>query len=150
MNSQSPHFPDCFYRVSVKGAYVHEGKILLCKETESGINRWILPGGGMNFGESPSQALVREVREEMGLQVTHVGDQPVYVWSARFDERPTVGWFYGLVLLYKFDVTDLKITPTPECEEIKFFSKEELAQLDSDSPHTSALQKVFNPADFSD
>jgi len=31
---------------------------------------WWLPGGGINFGESPTQCLVREFREETGLLVT--------------------------------------------------------------------------------
>jgi ADP-ribose pyrophosphatase YjhB (NUDIX family) len=32
--------------------------------------RWFLPGGGVDHGESPTDSLVREVREESGLAVT--------------------------------------------------------------------------------
>ncbi len=31
---------------------------------------WWLPGGGINFGESPSQCLVRQFQEETGLLIT--------------------------------------------------------------------------------
>ncbi len=42
---------------------------------------WTLPGGGIEFGEDPAAAVVREVREETGLDCT-VG-APLWIGSAR-------------------------------------------------------------------
>jgi ADP-ribose pyrophosphatase YjhB (NUDIX family) len=43
------------------------GRIVLQRRVDNGL--WALPGGGMEIGESISDTVVREVREETGLQV---------------------------------------------------------------------------------
>ena len=60
-------------RVPCVGAIVRDqaGRLLLIQrghEPETG--RWSLPGGRIEPGESDPQAVVRETREETGLQVT--------------------------------------------------------------------------------
>jgi ADP-ribose pyrophosphatase YjhB (NUDIX family) len=44
-----------------------EGALLLVHKTDN--NLWALPGGGVDLGESVSDAVVREVKEETGLDV---------------------------------------------------------------------------------
>lgn len=44
-----------------------EGRLLLQRRSDNG--RWGLPGGSVEIGESVSQAVIREVREETGLTV---------------------------------------------------------------------------------
>jgi len=44
------------------------GNILLVKPAYK--KTWQLPGGGVNDGESPEQAAVREVKEELGLDIS--------------------------------------------------------------------------------
>ncbi len=44
-----------------------EGRLLLVHKTDN--NLWALPGGGVDPGESVSQAVVREVKEETGIDV---------------------------------------------------------------------------------
>ena len=53
------------------GAYVicvRDAEVLLVRFT--GGRRWTLPGGGLDHGEHPRDAAVREVEEETGLAVT--------------------------------------------------------------------------------
>lgn len=42
-------------------------KVLLAKRCDLPI--WVLPGGGIEEGESPQEALIREVKEETGIDV---------------------------------------------------------------------------------
>jgi ADP-ribose pyrophosphatase YjhB (NUDIX family) len=41
--------------------------VLLCRHEKAGKERWLLPGGGVNSGESLVQALQRELAEEVGI-----------------------------------------------------------------------------------
>jgi ADP-ribose pyrophosphatase YjhB (NUDIX family) len=54
-------------RVDVRGALVVHHKILLVKERSDGL--WSLPGGWADVNESPSEAAVREMKEESGFDV---------------------------------------------------------------------------------
>jgi 8-oxo-dGTP diphosphatase len=49
-----------------------DGRILLARASSSITlqGRWFLPGGGVDHGESPTDSLTREMKEESGLTVT--------------------------------------------------------------------------------
>lgn len=60
-------------RVAAYGIIKQDERILLCRISDSvphSVGKWTLPGGGIEFGESPEQAMIREVREETGLRAT--------------------------------------------------------------------------------
>ncbi|HJW76574.1 MAG TPA: NUDIX domain-containing protein [Thermoleophilia bacterium] len=46
-----------------------EARILLLRQERRGEDYWMLPGGGVRFGESLADALRREVHEEVGLEI---------------------------------------------------------------------------------
>ncbi len=61
-----------FIRQRVAGILEEEGKLLLVKLLSPVSNQeiWIPPGGGVEFGESCHQALIREFAEETSLQIS--------------------------------------------------------------------------------
>jgi len=61
------------------------GEILIVKPNYR--PRWSLPGGILEDGEPPHVGCAREVREEIGLDVT-VGELLVVAWFAPDDDRP--------------------------------------------------------------
>jgi len=64
--------------VGVGALIVHEGKLLLVKRgAEPGKGKWSIPGGAVEIGERMRDALVREVREECGLDVEIASERPI-------------------------------------------------------------------------
>jgi 8-oxo-dGTP diphosphatase len=57
-------------RLSVYAFVVDEGRVLLTQvsERDPDAGHWTLPGGGVDWGEHPIDALHRELYEETGLQ----------------------------------------------------------------------------------
>lgn len=66
---------------SVTGVVMHEGKVLLARHTYGGgKGMLIIPGGYVNFGETPQDALRREFMEE-----TNVVVEPKEIIGIRFN-----------------------------------------------------------------
>jgi ADP-ribose pyrophosphatase YjhB (NUDIX family) len=56
--------------VGVGGVVVHENRVLLVQRGhEPMMGKWTIPGGLIDVGESLREAIIREVREETGLDV---------------------------------------------------------------------------------
>lgn len=70
------------FNVAVKGLIFCDGKFLIMQRSDKSRGEfyyWELPGGRMEFGENPEEALKREVKEETGLQVELIS--PLNVWT---------------------------------------------------------------------
>lgn len=55
--------------IRVAGLLVHEGRILMVEQGHEEERYWLLPGGGVKFGETLADALRREFDEEIALRV---------------------------------------------------------------------------------
>ena len=66
---------------SVTGVVIREDKILLARHTYGGgKGKLIIPGGYVNFGETPQEALVREYMEETQIKI-----KPTNIIGVRFN-----------------------------------------------------------------
>jgi ADP-ribose pyrophosphatase YjhB (NUDIX family) len=54
-------------RIRVSAILRWRGRVLLCRHEKPGREYWLLPGGGVNSGESLVDALQRELWEEIGI-----------------------------------------------------------------------------------
>jgi 8-oxo-dGTP diphosphatase len=74
-------------RLASYGVIRHDGLLLLCRVAAGSLGQglWVLPGGGVEFGESPEAAAVREVEEETGLLARIDGPPEIHSDTGTWD-----------------------------------------------------------------
>lgn len=118
-----PEIPNNFYRVSVKGLILDESRKKFAVILEDN-GWWELPGGGLDWGETPAAGIKREIKEEMGLTVTEVAPLPLYCLIGK---NMSDQWTLNLV--FETKVKDLNFTPSSECQELKFITPAEVDSI---------------------
>lgn len=53
----------------VRAIIITNGKLLTIKRVKPDITYWVIPGGAVEAGETNERALIREVKEELGLDI---------------------------------------------------------------------------------
>lgn len=114
---------DKSFHVTIKGLFFDDrGRILLLQEN-TGL--WDLPGGRLEDGETFEQCLVRECREEMGVECAVIDRLPRYAWSAR-----DLAGIWRVMLCWRIQLDDLRVQPSDECVAFAFFARDELSGVD--------------------
>ena len=125
----NPHAPTANSLVPAASAVVinNEGKILLHRRTDNDL--WALPGGAMEIGESISETVVREVKEETGFDV--VIERLVGIYT---NPKHVVAFSDGEVrqefsICFACRTVGGKLTTSDESFEAAFFTPEEISGL---------------------
>ena len=77
-------------RIRVSAVLRWEDRVLLCRHEKSGREYWLLPGGGVNSGESLVEALRRELDEEVAIGDDLMFEGPVAVVDSIAPKRAFV------------------------------------------------------------
>ena len=85
------------------------GRILLVRHSYQ--TGWHLPGGGVGPAEPPAEAILRELREEVGLVRS---DPPEF--AGLFTRR--LGWVTNVIALYRVKGAEIAFRPSLEIREI--------------------------------
>ena len=110
-------------------------RLLLCRLTQrtGRPGAWTLPGGGVEFGEHPEAAALRELKEETGL-VGRLGELLCVDSYAGpvLDEDGTELEMHRIRLVYRADVDDapLRHEVGGTSDLAQWFSRAETEQLD--------------------
>ena len=121
--------------ISVKAALVEGERVcLLLNERD----QWELPGGRLEAGESPEACLVREVREETGLEVSVDG-----LLDARFFQPVPEKQIF--VVVYRCSRLAGELVISPEHRDGRWFGLAELAGLVLPDGYLPSLERALNP-----
>ncbi|MCK4463661.1 MAG: NUDIX hydrolase [Candidatus Omnitrophica bacterium] len=113
-----------------------EDKMLIARRNlKPGINKWALPGGFVESGESPETACLRELEEETGLKGKIKGLIGVYIQKSRY---------YGslLVIGYEVSVSKYNLSLNSELRDARFFSRKDLPVIPFSS-HRRIIEVVY-------
>lgn len=113
-------------KIDVRGAVFQDGKILLVQELQD-QNRWTLPGGWADTGDTPSEAVIREIREESGFE-TQVKKLAAVYDRTRRGHPPS--FFSAYKLFFICEITGGQAASSNETGKIDFFAQAELGLLD--------------------
>lgn len=91
------------FTIRVYGVVIHNGSVLLSREEIQGQLYVKFPGGGLEFGEGTRDCLIRELKEETGLESKvkeHIYTTDFFQPSV-FHSEPTqvISIYYGVQLL---------------------------------------------------
>jgi len=102
-----------------------DGDLLLGKRKAShGAGTWSVPGGHIDFGETPEEACIREVREETGLNLKYVSVLQEFPFnSAMFPEGKQ---YVTLWFRTEYEGGEIIAMEPDKCEEWKFCDTENL------------------------
>lgn len=103
-----PDGADIVKRVSARGVCVRDGKALMMKYKWPGYG---FAGGGIEEGENPKKAIIRELREEIGCTVTSVGDFILRVTERTASEADPGKYFEQVNLYYTCEIGDTPYAP---------------------------------------
>jgi 8-oxo-dGTP pyrophosphatase MutT (NUDIX family) len=104
-----------------------QGRLLLEHRVDNDL--WALPGGTHDFGESIVETVIREVREETGLEVEVTGLLGIYT-----DPKARIAYSDGEVrqqftLSFRCRVLGGTLQKDSESQELRWVSRDELDQL---------------------
>ncbi len=97
--------PEGIFNYRVCGTILHDGKLLAMKDKRSPY--YYLPGGRVKLGETAEEAILRELREELGIECRIA--RPLWLNQGFFQEDVTGEHFHELCLYFLMDIsgTDL-------------------------------------------
>jgi 8-oxo-dGTP diphosphatase len=119
-------------RIRVAALIRWQERVLLCRQEKPGKEYWLLPGGGVEGGETLDDALRRELDEELSLGDEFVFEGPIAVaesispaWTP--GERHVVHILFGTDLSHR-SLEDIE-SHDAAVRGLRLFSLDELAEI---------------------
>ncbi|WP_121661989.1 NUDIX hydrolase [Metabacillus litoralis] len=125
-------------KVDIRGVVFKDHKILMVKENTDG--GWSLPGGWGDIGLSPSEVVVKEVKEESGFDVKAV--KLIGILDKKCHPHPPSPYHvYKIFILC--EIIGGQAKEGIETSAVEFFAKDQLPQLSEERITKSQIQLAF-------
>jgi ADP-ribose pyrophosphatase YjhB (NUDIX family) len=126
-------------KLDVRAVVFQEGKLLFVHERSDGL--WTLPGGWVDVGESPSEAVAKEVREESGFDVR--AERILALFDRDRHGHPPIAFHtYKLFILCTI-VGGAALEHSSETDGVGFFGEDELPPLSVTRVVRSQIARMF-------
>lgn len=113
------------FKVRLGVVLVHEGKILMVRQNNRPF--WVFPGGTLEVGEGLAECAVRELKEEVNLDVTI--EKVLYLADFMRKEQGELKQTVDVFMLASYKAGALKMALDENLDEIGFFTEEEFNKL---------------------
>jgi mutator protein MutT len=115
--------------IGVGAVIIKDGKILLEKrKNEPGKGKWSIPGGLVELGESVEQTVIREVKEETGLEVEKPEHIDVVDNVVRDDNSEIK--YHFVIIDYFVKLKGGTMKATSDAEELRWVTFDEVEKYD--------------------
>ena len=121
-----------------------QGKLLLERRRDS--DTWGLVGGGVKKTETELQAIVREVREELGLRIPaeNFHKLAVYGEPGRIAAYRDGSIWRMVIVVFGLDFPEMpEMRISSESKELRFFTKEQLRDIEIVITHNDIVEDWF-------
>ena len=124
-------------KVDVRGAVFRDGQVLMVREAADGL--WSLPGGWADVGDSPAQAIEREIREESGYQAKAI--KLMALEDRKLRHPPSTFEVYKVFFLCELVGGEAKTSN--ESLDVGWFAKDDLPPLSIGRVTAEQIQRWF-------
>ncbi|MBT8298725.1 MAG: NUDIX hydrolase [Maribacter sp.] len=126
-------------KVDVRGIILNDkAEILMVKEQVDG--KWTIPGGWADIGYTPSEVIVKEIKEETGLNCT--AERLLAVFDKRKHAHPPQP-FYVYKLIFLCKITGGRIEHGFDMEGAAFFRIDALPELSEDRILSTQIHQLY-------
>lgn len=125
-------------KVDVRGAVFKDGKILMVKEKVD--DKWSLPGGFCDVGLSPSENIVREIKEESGYDV--YAQRLAALLDLNKHPHPPQSYHYYKVF-FLCELVGGQAEAGTETKDVNFFSENNLPEISTGRNTKEQIEMLF-------
>lgn len=112
-------------KIDVRGLVINEdGEILMAKESVD--NKWTIPGGWADIGNTPKEVVVKEIKEETGIDAEVV--RLIAIYDKQRHNHPAEP-YYIYKLMFFCKATGGKLRPGFDMKGAGYFSLDALPEL---------------------